>query len=87
MAELAQKLLQLAAVNGMVIDRTGISGSFNFSIKMAANEEIMRTEAIHGDAPSIFSLIEHQLRLKVEFRKVPLEVLVVDRVDRVPTGN
>jgi uncharacterized protein (TIGR03435 family) len=87
MAELAQKLSQLSAVSGVVVDQTGISGSFNFSIRMAATEEIMRSEAIHGEAPSIFPLIERQLGLKLESRKVPMEVLVIDRAQRIPTEN
>lgn len=87
MPELAQKLSQLLAVNGMVIDQTGISGSFDFSIRMAANEEIARSEAIHGDGPSIFTLIERQLGLKLESRKVPIEVLAIDHADRTPTAN
>ena len=87
MAELAQKLSQLSAVNGMVIDQTGISGSFDFSIKMAASDEIMRKEASHGDSPSIFPLIERQLGLKLESRRLPIEVIVVDRAERIPTEN
>ena len=87
MAELAQKLSQLSAVNGLVVDQTGISGSFDFRIQMAASEEIMRSEAIHGEAPSIFPMIERQLGLKLESRKVPLEVLVIDHAERVPTEN
>jgi uncharacterized protein (TIGR03435 family) len=87
MAELAQKLSQLSAVNGLVVDQTGISGSFEFRIRMAADEEIMRSEALHGEAPSIFPLIERQLGLKLESRKVPLEVLVIDHAERVPTEN
>lgn len=87
MAELAQKLSQLAAVGRMVVDRTGIAGSFDFRIRMAASEETMRSEAVHGEAPSIFPLIERQLGLKLESRKAPLEMLVVDRVERIPTAN
>jgi uncharacterized protein (TIGR03435 family) len=87
MSELAQKLSQLSAVNGLVIDQTGISGSFNFSVRMAASDEIMRADAIHGDAPSIFPLIERQLGLKLESRRVPMEVLIIDHAERIPTEN
>src|ERR1700677_3653306 len=87
MPELAQKLSQLLAVNGLVIDQTGIAGSFDFSIRMAASDEIARKEAIHGDGPSIFTQIEHQLGLKLESRKLPIEVLYIDHALRIPTEN
>jgi uncharacterized protein (TIGR03435 family) len=41
----------------------------------------------NGSAASIFAAIEEQLGLRLEPRKVSLDVLVVDRVSRVPTGN
>jgi uncharacterized protein (TIGR03435 family) len=87
MGELAQKLSQLTAVDRLVVDQTEISGSFNFKIRMAANDETMRSDAVHGQAPSIFPLIERQLGLKLEARKMPMDMLVVDRAQRIPTEN
>jgi uncharacterized protein (TIGR03435 family) len=38
--------------------------------------------------PDIFVAIEKQLGLKlVKTKDIPLEVIVVDHVDKVPTGN
>jgi hypothetical protein len=38
--------------------------------------------------PDIFVVIEKQLGLKlVKTKGIPLEVIVVDHVDKVPTGN
>jgi len=38
-------------------------------------------------APNLFAAIETQLGLRLESRKGPVQVLVVDRVNRTPTGN
>jgi uncharacterized protein (TIGR03435 family) len=56
-----------------VVDFTGLEGTFDIKLDW--------------DDASIFTAIQEQLGLKLEARKVPLEVLVVDRVNRVPTAN
>jgi uncharacterized protein (TIGR03435 family) len=39
-----------------------------------------------NDAPSIFTAVEEQLGLKLESTKGPVDVLVIDHVER-PTEN
>jgi uncharacterized protein (TIGR03435 family) len=43
--------------------------------------------AAAGDGPSIFTAIDEQLGLKLEPRKVPVDIFVVDRCQKMPTGN
>ena len=37
--------------------------------------------------PTVFSAVESQLGLKLEHRKGPLDVMVIDHAERVPVGN
>jgi uncharacterized protein (TIGR03435 family) len=69
-------------VGGRVADETGIAGEFDFSLTYA------RDQAAGVDAgPSIFTALQEQLGLRLEARKSTMDVLVVDRAERVPTEN
>jgi len=63
-----------------VVNKTGISGSYDIELTYGKDE---RDTA----APSIFTALQEQLGLKLDAQKVAVEMLVIDRVDRVPAGN
>ena len=63
-----------------VVDLTGLKGAFDFTLDWCPM-------SVDADGPSIFTALQEQLGLKLEARKVPLEVMVVDRVNRVPAAN
>jgi uncharacterized protein (TIGR03435 family) len=67
-----------------VLDRTGLNGSFNFKL------EWIPDAAPGGDAPSpsdstgpsLFTALQEQLGLKLESARGPVEILVIDHVER-----
>jgi uncharacterized protein (TIGR03435 family) len=74
-----------------VVDQTGLEGTFSFTLKWTP--EKLLTGKAAGKAPdldgppSIFTALNEQLGLKLEKRKALLEVLIVDKAERVPTEN
>ena len=69
----------------LVVDRTELSGLWNFSFRFTAK---VRADApVAGENISIFDALEEQLGLKLEASTVPMPVIVVDSVNRKPTGN
>jgi uncharacterized protein (TIGR03435 family) len=73
-----------------VLNSTGMEGTYDVRLEWApdglrAAETPEAEERAAG--PSIFTALQEQLGLKLEARKDPLEVLVVDRAERVPLAN
>ncbi len=74
-----------------VLDMTGLKGFYDLTLDWAPEP---RGGAAAADSPSDPGLpvglplaLEMQLGLKAETRKAPIEILVVDHVERVPTEN
>jgi uncharacterized protein (TIGR03435 family) len=66
-----------------VIDKTGLDGNYSITLEWAADES---TAGAEPDAPALVTAIQEQLGLRLDPRKLPMEVLVVDHVDR-PSEN
>jgi len=67
-----------------VINRTGLTGKYDFDLRFTRDSP---TDVPHPDYGSIFVAIEKQLGLKLIPEKIPVDYLVIDHVERVPTGN
>lgn len=67
-----------------VFDQTGIAGAFDFEV-------YYRPESASPDDtstdPGIFDALREQLGLRLDARKGPVEMLVIDHIEKVPTGN
>jgi len=90
MALLANTLQEIAPrdIDRPVVDQTGLAGVCNFKLDLTLAARAGAGEPT--DAPAGTSLsdaLESQLGLRLESKKLPLPVIVIDRVDRVPVAN
>ena len=75
-----------------VQDQTGLKGVFDFKLEWEpdASPESPDDSPAAADVrtgTSVFAAIQDQLGLRLEARKGPVEVLVVDHIERTPTEN
>lgn len=64
-----------------VADATGLKGKYDFSLRWI-------TDRMPEDAgPNLFRAVQEQLGLKLEPKKTPIDVLVVDHFEKTPTEN
>jgi len=67
-----------------VLDRTNLTGTFTFEVRFAPpNVSVTNNDS---GLPSVFAALEEQLGLKLESTRAPLDVLVIDSVER-PTPD
>lgn len=64
-----------------VADLTGLKGNYDIRLDYAP------MDGTESTLPSISTALEEQLGLELEKRQVPVEMFVIDHVDRVPTPN
>ena len=87
MAVLAELLTLVAGQDRIVVDRTGLSGEFDAELRW--HDEPMRggSSSVPSDERlSVFTAIQEQLGLKLEPATEPVDVLVVESVER-PTPD
>ena len=89
MAEIASRFLA-NRLDRPVIDETGLAGRFDVHLEFARDNAATTLDnpgaAPDSAAPSIFTAVQEQLGLKLSPGKVPVEVLVIDHVEK-PSEN
>jgi len=88
---LSQMIDMLTPVLGApVLDMTGLKGKYDITVNLAEYLADMQF-AGGGGAPDPLAIVkaalEEKLGLKLESRKMPLDVLVVDSAEKIPTEN
>jgi bla regulator protein BlaR1 len=74
--------------NHIVVDETGLTGNYDFALNGVSMGGQMEAgpDAPQAPATSIFTALPEQLGLKLEPRKAPVEVVVVEQAER-PSPN
>ena len=81
MSQLATTLT--GRMSRMVLDRTGLSGVFNFTLDFVADGSPIDASQ---NLPTLLTALQEQLGLKLEPARGSVEFLVIDHVER-PTEN
>jgi uncharacterized protein (TIGR03435 family) len=71
-------------MHAFVVDQTGLAGDFAVKLVWTPDDRPIPDDE---RGPSVFTAVEEQLGLKLVSRKGPMDVLVVDRADKIPAEN
>jgi uncharacterized protein (TIGR03435 family) len=76
-------------VDRPIVDRTGLKGEYDVTLRWTPGAQA--PPPVAADAPdpglSIFSAVQTQLGLKLDAKRGPVEVVVVDHLEKIPTEN
>jgi uncharacterized protein (TIGR03435 family) len=78
-------------VGRMVVDRTGLSGVWDFELNFAPERPLgvpsgAEARPVDPNLPTIFTAVQEQLGLKLDPTKGPVDVLVIDSIQQ-PTAD
>jgi uncharacterized protein (TIGR03435 family) len=76
-----------------VYDKTGLTGAYDFDLKWAPDTGVAASPfgapppgappaAVDPDAPNLYTAVQEQLGLRLESARGPVEVVVIDRIER-----
>jgi uncharacterized protein (TIGR03435 family) len=89
-----------SSLNRLVVDRTGLEGTYDLQLRFTPEfipnldspvgfpnlDSPVGFPAVDRNGPSIFTAVQEQLGLKLDAQRGPVDVLVIDRVER-PTPD
>lgn len=87
-------VMQSAVLDRPVVDKTGLSGRYDFTLKWTPDETQFVSMGVRvppppddpNAPPGLFTAIQEQLGLKFDSTKAPVEVLVIDHIEQ-PSDN
>ena len=88
LAPLVATLCRQPEIDGRpVIDKTGLTGSYNYTLQWSPQHFTARATADSGDVgPSLFAALKEQLGLKLQPAKARVPIIVIDAITP-PTPN
>jgi uncharacterized protein (TIGR03435 family) len=83
-------VLEARVLDRPVVDKTGLTGNFDFDLSWMPNETQFGGKGASipadPDSPDIFTAMQEQLGLKLESQRDPVDVLMIDRAEK-PSEN
>jgi len=82
-------LLQRSPLDRPVLDRTGLTGRFDFDLDFAPDESLwggILPRPENPEKPTLLRAMQEQLGLKLESTRGPVDTIVIDRVEQ-PTAD
>ena len=71
-----------------VVDRTGMAGRYDFTLEFAPQAPgALPPESSDEAAPNLVSAIPRQLGLRLDAKKIAVDVIIVDGANKVPAEN
>ncbi|HEY4840209.1 MAG TPA: M56 and DUF3738 domain-containing protein [Candidatus Acidoferrales bacterium] len=82
------------AVGRPVLDKTSLTGLYDFTLTYAPDPSQLQglsggapgAQPADPESPSVFTAVQEQLGLKLDSGKGPVEIIVIDHIER-PSGN
>ena len=77
----------------LVVDKSGLTGRYDYRLEFGGGPLIgsaLQAPAVDGptdSGPDLFTALEKQLGLKLEKTKTPQDFVVIDNIEKLPTGN
>lgn len=86
-ATLANMLRGPTAAGRVVIDKTGLTGRYDFTLYYDMRAPGLPPSTDDDPAPILADALQQQLGLKLVEAKAPFDVIVIDHAEKVPTEN
>jgi uncharacterized protein (TIGR03435 family) len=88
MVAIPQFMLWLQEIQAIphMVDHTGLSGQYDIRLRFS-NDASSGDGGASEPAPDMFEAIEKQLGLKLQKTKAPMDIIVIDHIDKTPVEN
>ena len=87
MARIATYLPSWGNIDRPVLDKTGLSGTYDFVIEFTPESEPSESpSAVTADGETFLEAMKEQLGLRLESQTGPVDVLVIDHIEE-PSEN
>lgn len=70
-----------------VVDTTGLTGKYDYNLEYSGSPLNAATDNLADPAPDFVTAVRDQLGLNLESKKGPVDLLVIDHIEKTPTAN